>query len=165
MLQSSRGILRRILAPWTKAARSAEVGPACKAAHRYDDLVRTQRYGEIAPLFAPDAVWFMPTGKVAHGRDEIGRSFQSYLGDRRPIFRTDNYVDGGLFCVMEVSMKVRVDVDGKVALGPDGMAVIIPDGSSEDGIFVRRAIDHFTVDERGLVTRMIVYNAPTTYWR
>ena len=150
--------------PPISASHSGEFGPACQAAHRYDDLVRTQRYDEIASLFAPDPVWFMPTGTVARGRDEIGRSFQSYLGDRRPIFRTDNYVDDGLFCVMEVSMKVRIDVDGKVALGVDGMAVIIPEGSTEDGVFVRRAIDHFTVNEQGLITRMIVYNAPTSYW-
>ncbi len=60
---------------------------------------------------------------------------------------------------------VRVDAEGKVKLGPDGLAMIIRDGSSETGIFVRRAIDHFTVDEAGLITRMIVYNAPASYWR
>lgn len=144
---------------------SDKPGPACKAAHRYDHLVRLHRYDEIASLFAEDAAWFMPTGAVTRGRAAIGQAFEAYLGDRRPIFRTDNYVDDGLCCVMEVSMMVRVDLDGKVVLGPDGSAVIIPDGSTETGVFVRRAIDHFTVDEAGLITRMIVYNAPASYWR
>lgn len=143
----------------------AEAGTACVAARRYTKFVKTQHYDRISSLFAPGSMWLTPSGKVMRGRKAIGLYFQQYLGDRRPIFRTDNYVDAGRNCVMEVSMKVRVDAAGKIALGADGAAAIIPDGSSDSGVYVRRAIDHFTVDPKGKITRMIVYNAPISYWR
>lgn len=145
-------------------AAIADAGPACDAARAYTRLVQSQRYDQIGKLFASDGVWFTPVGKVMHGRDQISKFYQNFLGDRRPIFRTENYVDGGRVCAMEVSMKVRVDGDGRVVLGPDGAAAIIPQGSNENGIFVFRAMDHFTVDAQGLVVRMTVYNAPLSYW-
>lgn len=102
---------------------------------------------------------------MLRGQSAISRFYQKFLGARRPIFQTENYVDGGRSCVMEVSMKVRVDRDREVILGSDGAASIVPIGSHDNGLFVRRAIDHFTVDARGHITRMIVYNAPLNYWR
>ncbi len=99
-----------------------------------------------------------------HGRQQISGFYQEFLGDRRPFFRNENYVEQGKFCAMEVQIKVRVDGAEKVILDADGSAAIIPDGSSDPGIFVRRAMDHFTANSKGLVTRMIVYAAPLSYW-
>lgn len=101
-------------------ARSAKPGPACQAAHRYDHLVRLHRYDEVASLFAEDAEWFMPTGAVTRGRTTIGQAFEAYLGDRRPIFRTDNYSHDGPYCVMEVSMWCGSTPKGKSNSVPTG---------------------------------------------
>ena len=144
-------------------SRAAAVG-GCDAAHKYARLVQEHRYGEIGALFAQDAVWYTPVGKVMHGRQQVSDFYKDFLGTRRPHFQTDNYIEQGRFCAMEVKVKVRVDAKGKVILGKDGSADIIPDGSNEPGIFVRRAMDHFTVNDKGEVTRLIVYNAPLSYW-
>ena len=126
--------------------------------------MQEHKYDQIGAIFTNDAVYFTAVGTVMHGRQQISDFYQKFLGDRRPYFKTDNYVEQGSFCAMEVQVKVRVDGAGKVMLGADGAAAIIPDGSSEPGIFVRRAMDHFTVNNKGLVTRMIVYDAPLSYW-
>ena len=175
MLNKAINIVRRTRAAWTSSlllsvpallsAQPAKAGAACDTARKYAHLVQSQHYDQIAALFAPDGVWFTPVGKVMRGREEINHFAQHFQGGARASFRADNYCDDGRVCVMEVSVKVRVDAKGKVVIGADGAAAMIPQGSPEAGVFVRRAIDHFTVDAKGQITRMAVYNAPTTYWR
>ncbi len=148
---------------------SARPPSPCEVGKHYVKLIQEHRYSEVGDLFTEDAVWYTPIGEVVRGRTAIKAFYAKFLNHRTPNVRADNFVEQGRFCAFELELKLDVDEQGKVIIGgPDGVGRITPQPKAGEepstGAWKRRAMDHFTVNEQGLVTRMIVYNAPTTYW-
>lgn len=103
-------------------------------ADRYADIVNRGAYGELAALFAEDAVFLGPNGRVFHGRAEIGHFYGTFLPGIRPQVRVASFVEQGHQCVWE--LEARTIDDHEYRLG---------------------AIDHATLDADGLITRFAVY--------
>lgn len=103
-------------------------------AERYVDIVNRGAYGGLAALFAEDAVFLGPGGRVFHGRAEIGEFYGAFLPTIRPQVRLASVVEQGHQCVWE--LEARTLDDDEYRLG---------------------AIDHATFDADGLITRFAVY--------
>jgi hypothetical protein len=119
----------------TPAAAVADPATACTVAERYVALVNARRYPELAALFAPDGIFYEPSQAIARGRRAIEEA-QRKIGEIKPQIIPVAYVGNKTDCMVELS--VGVQVDGK----PRSMLV---------------SIDHFTIDDKGLATRMIAF--------
>ena len=119
----------------TPTAAVADPATACTLAERYVAAVNTRRYADIAALFAPDGIFYEPSQEIARGRAAIEEA-QRKIGMIKPQIIPVAYVGNKTDCMVELS--VGVEIDGK----PRTMLV---------------SIDHFTVDDKGLATRMIAF--------
>ncbi len=106
---------------------------------RYIELINARRYDEIADIFAEDAEFLAPTGRTLRGRESI-RAF--YGAGLRKISPEKVWIHSSVTeddrCVIEIAARLP--------------------GDPEDARHI--VVDHFTVDEAGLVTRMAVYLRP-----
>ncbi len=126
----------------SKPAEASSSGkPACAAAQRYVDLINAGQYDRLGELFAPDAVFMTPTGAVLVGRDEIGKFYTGLLGSLRPAIVPISFIQDGRHCVMELAAATQMDGHGQYRLS---------------------AIDHFTMNDAGLIAHLIVYLRPGT---
>jgi hypothetical protein len=114
-------------------------GKSCEVAQRYVDITNAGKYGELKTLFADDAVFLTPVGKVLHGPQEIGAFYSSMVGSLKPDIVPVSFISDGPACVMELVAKTNKDADNGYQLS---------------------AIDHFTVNAEGKITNMIVYLRP-----
>ncbi len=119
----------------TPAAAVADPATACTVAERYVAAVNARRYADIAALFAPDGLFYEPNQAVARGRTAIEEA-QRQIGRIKPQIIPVAYVGNKTDCMVELS--VGVQIDGKQR-------------------FMLVSIDHFTVDNKGLASRMIAF--------
>jgi hypothetical protein len=119
----------------TPTAAVADPATACSLAERYVAAVNARRYADIAALFTPDGIFYEPSQAIARGRAAIEEA-QRKIGMIKPQIIPVAYVGNKTDCMVELS--VGVEIDGK----PRTMLV---------------SIDHFTVDDKGLATRMIAF--------
>ena len=118
------------------SAARAPPGP-CSAPKAYVDLINSGRYGEIGTLFAEDAVFVAPNGKVLHGRPAIQAFYGAYLSQTRPDIIPLSFIADGRECLMELAFRAP----GK---GPYRLA----------------AIDHWSINAAGKAERMVVFVRP-----
>ena len=117
-------------------AASKEV---CAAPHRYVDLINAGKYDQIGGLFADDAVYMGPDGKTRYGSKEIGKFYIRFLKALKPQVKPVSFIQDSDNCVMELASHDKLT--GKYSLV---------------------AIDHFTIDRQGRISRFIVYLRPGT---
>ena len=114
---------------------------ACDVARHYIGFVNAGRYSEIGDLFAEDALYLPPTGETINGREGIQVFYERFLGDLRPTFRIGHAAEQGADCAIELEAADR----GKV------------------GTYTLTAVDYFTVNSQGLISRMAVYLRPAAF--
>jgi hypothetical protein len=119
----------------TPTAAVADPATACTVAERYVAAVNARRYPDIAALFAADGTFYEPSQAIARGRAAI-EDAQRRIGVIKPQIVPVAYVGNRTDCMVELA--VGVEIDGK----PRSMLV---------------SIDHFTIDDKGLATRMIAF--------
>lgn len=131
-----------------------QLGPEGTAAlavvHEFVRLTNERRQDQLAQLFADDAEFHAPNGEILHGRPAVAAFFgglqREYLEPKLPMKPTAIAVDGNQ-CLLAFQSKL-------------------------DGVHVHCAVDQFTVDERGKISRFIVYVRPgknnddiSDYWK
>ncbi len=109
--------------------------PAARVAQLYVQLVNQARYDEISALFADDGLSLPPSQHVVQGRAALD-AFYPQIGQIAPKLIAVGYTSAGHDCFVE--MAAEEDVEG-------------------DRRYVLVAVNHFTVNEQGLATRMITY--------
>jgi predicted SnoaL-like aldol condensation-catalyzing enzyme len=119
------------------AVGGADSRGACAAPHEYVDLINAGKYNEIGGLFADDAVYMGPDGKTRYGAKEIGNFYTQFLGILKPRVKPASFIQDGDNCIMELANRNKLS--GKYSLV---------------------AIDHFTIDGQGKISRFIVYLRP-----
>jgi hypothetical protein len=149
--------------PAAHSAASGSTG-ACAPAREYIRILQSHRYTDLAALFAVDAVFLTPQGKILHGKQQIAEFYTQVIAARRPTVRSGSFIEQANECAMELKLKAQFATDGHVELDEQGNLKLIPDGDSTPGRFVSAAFDHFTVDASGKITRLAVYAAPSSYW-
>ncbi len=112
--------------------------PAAKIAQGYIDLVNARRYDEIASMFADDGVSLPPSQQVVQGRSALDE-FYPQIARVGPRLIAVGYTSAGNDCFVEIA--AEEDVDGVRR-------------------YVLVAVNHFTVNDDGLATRMITYARP-----
>lgn len=108
---------------------------ASDAAARYVQLVNARALEPLVSLFAADAELLNPLGAHLRGVDEI-RAFYRDLVFESPL-------------VLHAVRETATDTDATVEL--EGRI---------DGNVVMLLVDLFTVDDRGLITRLALYTRP-----
>ena len=112
---------------------------ACLPAQKYVDLIAAERYDQLGSLFADDATFVTPIGKVLHGSAAIGDFYMGFLPTIKPRNVPITFIADGDECVMELVTATNMDNYAKYRLA---------------------AIDHFTVDKRGKIRHMVVFLRP-----
>lgn len=120
-------------------AASAKGKRACAVAQRYVDLIAAERYDQVGTLFADDAVFVTPVGKVLHGAADIGRFYGDLMPKLKPRNVPISFMADGNECIMELVTATNMDNYAKYRLA---------------------AIDHFTVNKQGKIRHMVVYLRP-----
>lgn len=123
----------------SNAAGESTVAPtgACAAPHQYVDLINAGKYNQIGGLFADDAVYMGPDGKTRHGSKKIGDFYTQFLGNLKPRLKPVSFMRDGDNCVMELASQ-----------------------NKRTGKYSLLAIDHFTINRQGKISRFIVYLRP-----
>jgi hypothetical protein len=112
--------------------------PACKAARRYIQLVDSGHQEQIGALFAKDAEYYGPRGETLHGRAQINASYAKDLANKSMEIYGASFIQDGNNCFTELVSRPR--------------------GSNEP--FAMTALDHFTVNKKGLVEKFVTYFSP-----
>jgi hypothetical protein len=120
-------------------AASAHGKRACAPAQRYVELIAAERYDEVGTLFADDAVFVTPIGKVLHGSTEIGKFYAELMPKLKPRNVPISFIADGDECIMELVTATNLDDFAKYRLA---------------------AIDHFTVNKQGKIRHLVVYLRP-----
>ncbi|WP_165818263.1 nuclear transport factor 2 family protein [Frankia canadensis] len=109
------------------------------AVDRYLHLINERRYDEIASIFAPDGLFLAPIGEEFRGREAIHGFYSAGLRVIAPakVWASSAVAEGNV-CVIEISAQLPGEEAGRT----------------------HTVVDHFTVDDAGLVTRMAVYLRP-----
>jgi hypothetical protein len=102
-------------------------------ADAYVRIVNSGAYGELAALFAPEAVFLGPGGRVLHGRAEIGQFYEKFLSEITPMIRVSSYVEQARDCVYE--LEARTAGSREFTLGAIDLATFV-----ENGLVVRFAV-------------------------
>lgn len=128
-----------LAAPALARAQTSAAGSksACAAPHEYVKLINAGKYDRIGSLFADDAVYMGPDGKTRRGSKAIGAFYEKLMGNLKPQVRAVSYIEHGDDCLMELDNKDK-----------------------KSGKWELVAIDHFTVDPQGKVSKFIVYLRP-----
>jgi hypothetical protein len=113
--------------------------PALQAAYEYIRRTNRREFDKIGELFSKDALYCGPRGVVLHGRQAIGDFYASNHPNLAPTAWIVTTVTEGDSCVFEIEYRL--------------------DGAAIDD--VGAVIDHFTVDDDGLVKRFVVYVRPS----
>lgn len=112
---------------------------ACQPAQKYVDLIAAGRYDQLGSLFADDATFVTPIGKVLHGPAAIGEFYMGFLPTIKPRNVPISFIADGNECVMELVTATNMDNYEKYRLA---------------------AIDHFTIDKHGKIRHMVVFLRP-----
>lgn len=103
-------------------------------AERYVEFTNAGQYDRLASLFAEDAVFLAPNGREIRGREEINRFYLEFLPSIKSRLRLASLVEQDNVCVYELEAQINDETE-----------------------YFLSAIDHATLDSRGLVTRFVVY--------
>ena len=120
-------------------AASSKGKASCQTAQKYVDNVNAGRYQDQGALFADDAVFVRPDGKVSHGAVEIGAFYKNFLGKMVPTIIPISFIADGPECVMELAAVTKLGGEEKYKLA---------------------AIDHFTMNKAGKIQHMVVFVRP-----
>jgi len=112
---------------------------ACDVSREYVKLINAGQYASVGGLFADDAVYMGPDGKTRHGSKAIGEFYKQLLGNLRPQLRAASFFEQNHDCVMELENR-----------------------SKKSGKYALAAVDHFTIDPQGKISRFIVFLRPGT---
>ena len=118
--------------------REHDGSPAARVAQGYIDLVNARRYDEIAVMFADDGVSLPPSQQVVQGRAALD-AFYPQIVQTGPKLIAVGYTSAGNDCFVEIA--AEEDVAGERR-------------------YVLVAVNHFTVNDQGMATRMITYARP-----
>lgn len=124
---------------------SADNNPVCATAEKYVELINAGRYSDLHSLFAENAVFLTPIGRVLRGPTEIGEFYTDFLGKATPEVIAISYIADGRECVMELAARTSLN----------------PDDPNKDK-FQLGAIDHFTMNDQGRIVHMVVYLRPAS---
>jgi hypothetical protein len=113
--------------------------PALQAAYEYIRRTNRREFDTIGELFSEDALYCGPRGVVLRGRQAIGDFYARTHPTFNPTAWIVTTVTEGDSCVFEIEYRL--------------------DGAAIDDIGA--VIDHFTVDDDGLVKRFVVYVRPS----
>ncbi|WP_458683839.1 YybH family protein [Prescottella equi] len=108
--------------------------PTRAFAEKYVEITNAGHYDRLSSLFAEDAVFLAPHGRVLRGRGEIGAFYENFLPSIRSRVRLASFVEQGDMCVYELEAQINDETE-----------------------YLLSAIDHATLDSDGLVTRFVVY--------
>lgn len=115
----------------------AGAGGPCAVPREYVKLINDGKYDSVGQLFADDAVYLGPDGKTRHTAKAIGDFYASFLPRLKPELHASRFFEQGNECMMELENK-----------------------SSQTGSFRPTAVDHFTINSAGKISRFIVYLRP-----
>ena len=116
---------------------AAHAPPGWSIAERYVELINSGRFAQVVDLYSDDAVVIPPLANMrAEGRRQISEFYESIVAAYRPTIIPVAYGCYGSEC-FQVHATTR-DIRGKTR-------------------YVLSTVDHFTVDEDGLIVRMIAY--------
>jgi hypothetical protein len=108
--------------------------------HATSSSANAGHYDQIGTLFANDAIYFGPNEKPLQGATKIGKFYEVFLSHAKP----------------------RVRMASLVPAGPRDCFIELQGTTAN---FVQKtpgAIDHFTTDDAGKVTRLYIYFRPDT---
>ena len=130
------------LAGWMQLSMSfaqsgSGAGNACSVPREYVKLINSGNYEAVGNLFADNAVYMGPDGKTRHGSKDIGAFYSSFLPKLKPQLRASRFFEQDNECMMELENK-----------------------SNRTGEYRPTALDHFTIDTGGKISRFIVYLRP-----
>ena len=142
-------------------ARNAVKKDACDVANKYVELEQAGNHGEVGELFADDAVFYSPHGKVFSGKPAITAFYTKFLATITPIVRGARPVlnASGDICVMELEVRMRRNLDGPPTDPVNGTWK-----TDKDAPFVRAAMDRFRINADGKIQELIVYLSPPSRW-
>ena len=112
---------------------------ACRAAKRYIASINAGQFPQVVDLFTDDAIVLDPTRRVMKGRSQIEAFYQGPIRQIRPELVGVAYLGDATDCVVEIARKDTVAGQPR---------------------YVLVSIDHFTVDQRGKVIRMVAFSRP-----
>ena len=105
-----------------------------RAAERLVEYVNSEQFMSVGDLFAEDAVWLTPNnGPTITGRERIREHYNALISPMKPKIRIATYLEQGRECTF-------------------ALEAAQPDGSYRLG-----AMDHFTLNDEGLIERFVVY--------
>jgi len=120
--------------------RAARTPPGCSFAEKYVQLINEQRFGEVVNLYSDDAVVIPPLANMrAEGRQEIAEFYETVVAGYEPNI-----------------IPVAYGVYGNECFQVHATAHLI-DGATR---YVLSTVDHFTINDAGLIVRMIAYGRP-----
>jgi hypothetical protein len=132
------------LALWVSASHAqipgqntSVTGSACNTPHKYVSLINDGKYDSVGTLFSDDAMYMGPDGKTRRGAKDIGAFYARFLPRLKPRFRASKFFEQGNECMMELENK-----------------------NNRTGKFTPTAVDHFTIDSSGKISKFIVYLRP-----
>jgi SnoaL-like domain len=123
--------------PQSPAQSASSSNNACSPPREYVKLINDGRYDALGNLFAEKAVYMGPDGKTRYGSKDIGAFYSTFLPKLKPQFRAARFFEHDNECMMELENK-----------------------SSRTGEYAPTAVDHFTVDSAGKISRFVVYLRP-----
>ena len=115
-----------------------DASPAARVAQRYVELVNARRYDMISSLFVDEGLSLPPSRQVVQGRSALD-AFYPQIAQVGPKLIAVGYTGTDTDCFVEIA--AEEDIDGERR-------------------YVLVAVNHFTVNETGLATRMITYARP-----
>lgn len=121
------------------AAAKADPASACSVPKRYVDLMNAWRFDEVGSLFADNAVFVAPNGKVFVGAQAIQKFYSGFLPTVRGQLVPLSFINDKRECVMELAHR-----------------------RSDKEPFRLGAIDHFTINDAGKVERLVVFIRPSS---
>jgi hypothetical protein len=129
------------LAEAAKASASSMSATAaaspCDTPRQYVKLINGGKYDSVGSLFAEDAVYMGPDGKTRRGSKDIGAFYARFLPKFKPELRASKFFAHGDECMMELENR-----------------------ENPAGEYIPTAVDHFTTDSAGKISRFIVYLRP-----
>lgn len=111
-------------------------GP-CGPPHEYIRLISAGQYDSVGGLFSGDAVYMGPDGKTRHGSKAVGAFYSEFLPKLKPMLMASIYMQQGNECMMELENK-----------------------DSKTGEYMAAAVDHFTVNADGKISKFVVFLRP-----
>ncbi|MHB1204806.1 MAG: nuclear transport factor 2 family protein [Rhodospirillaceae bacterium] len=136
-----------ILAGAAPVASPAHAADACATPKKYIEYVRAGAFDRIGPLFAEDAVLYTPVGAILHGAKAIDQFYTTVVAGIPLAVEARTFVSGQNECFFEIWSRSTPNAQGRY----------MPDPAGE---LVRAAVDHFTVNDQGLVVQMAAFPAP-----